>query len=216
MVERALRKIGWREKSILGAGRTDTGVHASGQVIAFDMQWNHSCGELRSAINANLPTEISALAVTETSANFHPRFDAVARRYRYHIYHEDVRNPLKERYAWRVWPVPDKGLMQIAAEKFVGVHDFAAFGSPTSESGSTIREVFDTRWFYEGPDDYFEITANAFLYHMVRRIVKLLVQIGQRQVELEFLSKALNTQDLVKVQGLAPAKGLSLVQVQYK
>ena len=172
MVERALRKIGWREKSILGAGRTDTGVHASGQVIAFDMQWNHSCGELRSAINANLPTEISALSVTETSANFHPRFDAVARRYRYHIYHEDVRNPLKERYAWRVWPVPDKGLMQIAAEKFVGVHDFAAFGSPTSESGSTIREVFDTRWFYEGPDDYFEITGGILTGKFKRESAK--------------------------------------------
>lgn len=214
-VEKALRNIGWQDRAILGAGRTDTGVHASGQVIAFNLNWNHSDIKLRSALNANLPNDIAAISVSSIHNEFHPRYDAQSRCYRYYFYHRDVRDPLKERYAWRVLPALDKEIVIKASEQLVGEHDFSSFGTPTTENGSTLRKVFSVNWTFEPESSYFEIVANAFLYHMVRRIVQLLVQIGQGKNESEILFQALDNPEFGKIQGLAPANGLRLVKVTY-
>ena len=104
IVEDALRQIGWHGRTILAAGRTDTGVHASGQVIAFDLDWAHSTDDLRNGLNANLPADVAVHQVILGRPDFHPRYDAIARRYRYQIYCQSHRDPLRERYAWRVWP----------------------------------------------------------------------------------------------------------------
>jgi tRNA pseudouridine38-40 synthase len=214
-LEKALRKIGWQGKAILGAGRTDTGVHAFGQVIAFNLEWNHSDDKLRSALNANLPIDIAALSVSAVHESFHPRYDAKSRCYRYHLYHEDVRDPMKERYAWRVLPKLDEKIVSKISQQLLGKHDFGAFGTPPLEGGSTHRNVFSVKWMFKLEDSYFEIVANAFLYHMVRRIVQLLVQIGQNRVEADILINALRNPEDGKIQGLAPAKGLSLVEITY-
>jgi tRNA pseudouridine38-40 synthase len=216
VVEAALRRLGWQGQAILAAGRTDTGVHAAGQVIAFDLDWPHPVEALQAAMNANLPPEVAARRVCVASADFHPRYDAWARRYRYQVYCQPVRDPVLERYAWRVWPAVNLERLQSAAGLFVGEHDFAAFGTPPKEGGPTRRIVFSAAW-QAGADGRltFEICGNAFLYRMVRRLVGFQIEIGHERRNLLELEEILRSGEKAGVRGLAPAHGLTLVEVLY-
>jgi len=216
VVEAALRQLGWQERTILAAGRTDTGVHASGQVISFDLEWDHPPDALQRALNAQLPPDVSVREIRLTRSDFHPCYDALSRRYRYQLYCQPLRDPLKDRYAWRVWPAPHIDLLRQAASYLPGTHDFAAFGTPPRTHGTTIRTVFQADWQVQDLDLQFEITANAFLYHMVRRLVFLQVAVGQARLSLEVMPQSLQppgNRSLVK--GLAPSQGLRLVEVYY-
>jgi len=223
VVERALRKLNWQGKSLLAAGRTDTGVHATGQVIAFDLEWNHPLEELQEALNATLPQDVVARQVKPVPANFHPRRDAISRTYFYHIFFEEIRNPLRERYAWRVWPEADPQRLRQSAQELVGQHDFSAFGSPPRAGSSTVRKVSQADWHPEANGDgwIFLVQAEAFLYHMVRRMVSLQVEIAQGKYVSCTLQEYLQPQNRVEceppvtVQGLAPPNGLVLVEVGY-
>jgi tRNA pseudouridine38-40 synthase len=213
-IESALSQLGWHDRAILFAGRTDTGVHGEGQVIAFDLEWNHSAEELGRALNAYLPDDVAARSVREAAPTFHPRFDAKGRTYHYRIYCGPDRDPLRERFAWRVWPDVDLALLQQAARLLTGIHDFAAFGTPPRPQGSTVREVFRASWEPQAGGLLFEVSANAFLYHMVRRCVHLQVQVGQGRLELEYLAQAVQAAR-PQPPGLAPAHGLVLKEVWY-
>ncbi len=213
-LESALRKIGWEGTSILSAGRTDTGVHASGQVVAVDLDWSHSPGDLVNAVNAALPDDVVVKAAIEVASHFHPRFDAVERAYRYRIYLSEQRDPLRERYAWRVWPAPDRGLLQETAGMLEGSHDFAAFGRPPVRGGSTLRYIYAASWNASGDELAFEVRGNAFLYHMVRRMVFTQVQVGQNRLRLEEFAAAID-RSLPMPPGLAPAQGLLLLEVRH-
>ena len=214
-LEKALTKIGWKEKSVLFAGRTDAGVHAAGQVVAFDLKWDHPEIELNRAMNAVLPHDISAVKVQRIRHDFHPRYDAVSRKYHYQILTNPVRDPLQERYYWRVWPEVNVTLMENASRVLLGTHDFGALGKAHQPGGSTIREILDTAWMQDGNKLGFVIEGNAFLYHMVRRIVMVLVQIGQGKEPVDTISKYLENSSGEHAQGLAPANGLSLIEVRY-
>ncbi|MDD5369209.1 MAG: tRNA pseudouridine(38-40) synthase TruA [Anaerolineaceae bacterium] len=214
VVEAALRQLGWRGRAVLSAGRTDSGVHASGQVIAFDLEWAHPVEELLSALNANLPEAVAARDIQVADPAFQPRFWAVSRRYRYRVFCQATRDPLRERYAWRVWPPVELSLLHEAAEVITGVHNFRAFGSPPRPGGSTQREVFSAEWQADGDALVFEVCANAFLYHMVRRLVFLQVQVGQGRLRVADLKIGLD-EGAGLTPGLAPAHGLVLVAVQY-
>jgi len=216
VVEEALRRIGWQDRVILAAGRTDTGVHASGQVIAIDLDWQHSPADLQRAINANLPADVAAREVHQADADFHPRYRAASRSYRYHIFCQAVRDPLRERYAWRVWPAVDPQRLEQAAGLMTGRYDFAAFGTPPHSGGSTVRTVLKAGWHTEGSLLVFEITAQAFLYHMVRRLVAAQVEIGQGHLDVEAISRYLQGQVPGPYQGLAPSQGLILAEVCYQ
>jgi tRNA pseudouridine38-40 synthase len=213
--EAALQGLGWTGRAILAAGRTDTGVHASGQVVAFDLDWGHTPEELCAALNANLPQDIAAKAVRVAAAGFHPRYDAIMRTYRYCLVSQISRQPLLERYAWRVWPPVEVELLQGAAQLLVGAHDFAAFGTPPRRNGSTWRTVFHAQWSGLEPELVFEIRADAFLYRMVRRLVSFQVEIGQGKRPLDDLAQCLAEPPPTLVQGLAPPQGLTLVDVTY-
>ena len=214
--EAALRKLGWQNQSIILAGRTDSGVHANGQVAAFDLDWNHPAQALLQALNALLPKDMSVRSAEVCSDGFHPRFDAVWRSYCYTILCDPARDPLKERYAWRVWPAPDFDLLQSAAGVIMGTHDFSPFGRPTRPNGSTIRQVFHAGWMQNGDQLSFDVTANAFLYHMVRRMVFVQVSCGLGKLDPEDISQVLQfPQNHPVFQGLAPAQGLSLIGVGY-
>ena len=214
-IESALKTIGWDGETIDSAGRTDTGVHAMGQVIAFDMVWNHSEAVLLRALNAHLPVEIGVREVTLAPPVFHPRYDALARHYRYRILSAPVPDPLNERYAWRVPQQLDLPRMQQAAAMLVGTHDFGAFGSPPLPGGSTVRNVFRAEWSQERSCLHFDISANGFLHRMVRRIVGLLVKIGLEQLDPEMVQNHLDRAAANPVQGLAPPHGLCLWGVDY-
>lgn len=213
--ENALRKIGWDGQSVLVAGRTDAGVHANGQVAVFDLDWRHSTQDLCNALNANLPAEIAVQQVSLAKPDFHPRFDAISRLYQYQILCRQNRDPLRERYAWRIWPEPDLDLLHACAETLVGEHDFSAFGTPPQERGTTIRKVFRADWSRREDQLVFEVEANAYLYHMVRRMVHLQVDVGLGRKSLDDLRFYLSGQVDELIQGLAPACGLILQRVTY-
>lgn len=213
-LEAALRGLGWQGRSILSAGRTDTGVHAAGQAAAFDLDWQHSEEALVRALNARLPADIAVRAARRTRDDFHPRFDALGRSYQYRLYCQPERDPLRGRFAWRVWPAPDLALLRSAAGLLPGCQDFAALGSPMSPGGSTIREIFSAQWESQADEFVFTVSANAFLYRMVRRMVFLQLLVGQGRLTLEAFAEGLKRQRSLPP-GLAEPAGLTLVAVRY-
>jgi len=212
--EAGLRKLGWQGGSIRGAGRTDAGVNARAQVVSFKLNWAHSTDDLCHALNYYLPRAMGVQSVVEVPEDFHPRFDAKARHYRYQLFCHPVRDPLREVFAWRVWPKVALDRMNEAAGDLVGLHDFTAFGSPTTPGGVTVREVFSATWREKSLEYQFDIQANAFLYHMVRRITLVLVKIGQGEAPVSLVKESLQSGDL-ELTGLAPAEGLFLQEVIY-
>jgi len=214
-LEAALRALNWQGKTILSSGRTDSGVHASGQVIAFDLDWPHGTEILFRALNAKLPEDVAVKTVEVAGPEFHPRYDATSRCYRYQLLFAPSRDPLRDRYVWRVWPPCEVDRLQAAARLLHGTHDFAAFGTPPRPGGSTIRTVFSAGW-QAGEEGmmWFEVTANAFLYHMVRRMVFVQVQVGQQRLSLDALQEAVEKVAPL-TPGLAPPQGLALKEVQY-
>jgi tRNA pseudouridine38-40 synthase len=214
VLEEALRQLDWQERSTLCAGRTDTGVHATGQVISFGLEWHHSPEDLRNALNARLPEDMSILDVKITGADFHPRFDALERTYQYHIYFSPARNPLINRTAWRIWPQIEMIRLQEAAPCFLGIHDFSSFGAPMKPGASTIREVHESCWQQVKSDLIYRVTANAFLYHMIRRIVWQQVLYATDRITLQELQEGIEKAAPLPP-GMAPPNGLTLVEVTY-
>ncbi len=222
-LEKALCKVGWTGRSVLMAGRTDTGVHATEQVAAFDLDWSHSDEELVRALNAALPADMAVHQARMVHAKFHPRFDALSRRYRYRLFSQPVRDPLQERFAWRVWPALNGEALAKTAMLFPGTHDFSAFGSPTTPGGGTVRTVMKAEWSHTEEDGmwHFEVQADAFLYRMVRRLVFVQVAVAQGKVSAQVVAHSLAKQLPAEKRserlpaGLAPAHGLTLVEVAY-
>jgi tRNA pseudouridine38-40 synthase len=212
-LEKALRGLGWTGRAILSSGRTDSGVHAVGQVAAFDLEWAHSDEALVSAINVHLPQDAAVLTARKERDDFHPRFDALERCYRYRLYTSSVRDPLRERYAWRVWPAVNADRLEQAARLLQGSHDFSAFGTPPKPGGSTTRFIYKASWESEGDEMRFKVCGNAFLYHMVRRLVYAQVQVGQDRLSLDLFEDAVRLARPLPP-GLAPAQGLTLMEVR--
>ncbi|MGZ9224537.1 MAG: tRNA pseudouridine(38-40) synthase TruA, partial [Anaerolineales bacterium] len=220
-LEKALRKLGWTGRSVILAGRTDSGVHATGQVASVDLDWSHTETDLVRTLNATLPADMSVKEARVVHAEFHPRFDAQSRRYRYRLFCQSIRNPIRERFAWRVWPAVEADILANAARLFHGSHDFSAFGSPTSPKGGTMRTVMKAEWMQAEQDEwYFEVQADAFLYRMVRRLVFVQVAVAQGKFSNDVIVRSLAQQARAESRseipaGLAPAHGLTLVEVMY-
>lgn len=217
VVEQAIASISGQRVTISGAGRTDTGVHATGQVIAFDVEWSHADDALLRAINRNLPQDIALLDIRQ-QPDFHPRYDAFSRLYRYRILVASERQPLLRDRVWQVWKPLDGDLMKQAASLFIGEKDFGALGRPTT-GDITIRTVYRSE--LESQQNEFgmlwtyTVEANGFLQHMVRRMVAMLVQVGQKRMPLERFEFLLNRAQLVEAMAIAPPQGLTLEVVRY-
>ena len=216
-VEDAIAAITGQSATVIGAGRTDAGVHATGQVIAFDVTWRHSDAALLRAINANLPEDIALQDICQ-QAGFHPRFDAVRRLYRYHIISAARRQPLLRHRVWQVWNELDLNAMQAAAAILVGTHDFAAFGQPP-QGDNTIREIMISEWMADrkpyGTLFVYQVEANAFLRHMVRRLVGTLVDVGRGVLSVSEFEDIFLSADLSRAKTIAPPQGLVLERVRY-
>ena len=218
-VEAAVEAATGQTVTVIGAGRTDTGVHAEGQVIAFDVAWKHSAEALLNAVNAVLPDDIalSDLAVLEEVAGkrrFHPRFDATARVYRYTVYPAPQRSPLMRNRAWHVRAALDAAAMQRAAGLLIGKHDFGAFGWPP-HGENKVREVARSEWSASERLLIYRVEANAFLQHMVRRIVGALVTVGRGGLTVDEFEAVFRGGKIVARFPLAPPQGLVLEQVKY-
>ena len=219
-VERAIAEVTGQVATVVGAGRTDTRVHATGQVIAFDVDWKHDEIDLLRALNATLSADIALQDITRHDG-FHPRFDAVSRIYKYTIIVAQQRQPLLRYRAWQIRNLLYPEAMQTAAELLSGEHDFASFGKPP-QGENTVRTVFKSEWHVSQPteDQPFEtwtytIEANAFLQHMVRRIVGALVDVGRGRWTVDEFRAAFEHVRLMEKGTIAPPHGLVLVKVCY-
>ncbi|MFQ6099860.1 MAG: tRNA pseudouridine(38-40) synthase TruA [Anaerolineae bacterium] len=235
-LETALAQVTQETITVLAAGRTDAGVHAAGQVIAFDTSWlhretsssprpegsvetrsaerRHGLDDLQRALNAVLPADIAVLEVEGAAPDFHPRYDARSRRYRYTLYNAPVRWPLARRYSLHVAAPLDVAAMQRAAQSLVGEHDFATFGRPP-QGEVTVRRVLTAEWGRDLPRLTFDIEANAFLCHMVRSIVGTLLQVGRGGMRVEEFVAVLAACDRSRAGPTAPPRGLCLMEVKY-
>ena len=215
-LEAAIGRISGSGRVVISAaGRTDSGVHASGQVIAFDLEWHHGVAKLLRSINAHLPVDAGLIALEHAHDGFDPRRAARWRRYEYRIYNAPIRSPLHARMSWIVWPKLDIGAMQAGAGYLLGEHDFATFGRAPDKRGHTLRTVREAVWRAEGESLVFAIEANAFLYHMARSIVGALRMVGSGRWQAKMMEEVLASRDRARCGTLAPPHGLTLVEVKY-
>ena len=215
-LETVLEKLTTIPTRVTAAGRTDAGVHACGQVIAFEPEWHHDWAQLQRGMNALLPDQIAVYALKPVDQEFHPRFDARRRWYRYFVYRAPVRNPLVHRYSLHIKRDLSIAAMNQAACMLVGEQDFLAFGSPP-QGNNSVRRIFEANW-YELERDWlvFDIHANAFLYRMVRMLVGTMLRVGYGTLTVGEFEKILRTQDRAKAGPAVAAKGLTLESVVYK
>lgn len=214
-VEKALGRVANHPVQVFCAGRTDAGVHASCQVIHFDSDAHRSARNWIHGANANLPADISLSWVTPIGLDFHARFSAVARRYRYVIYNDPIRPAhLAHEVTWNYRPL-DIQRMRAAARALVGTHDFTSYRAVGCQAKSPIKTIHHLELLEFGRFIVLDIRANAFLHHMVRNIAGVLMQIGCGEQPVEWAQQVLEVRDRAQGGLTAPAYGLYLVDVTY-
>jgi tRNA pseudouridine38-40 synthase len=214
-LERALSFVANDSVAIVAAGRTDAGVHATAQVIHFDTVAERPTRGWRLGANAQLVPEVSAVWVREVPAHFHARFSALARTYRYCILNRDSRSALHARRARWIHRPLDAEAMHAAAQLLVGEHDFSAFRAIECQAKSPVRDLRSISVTRQGEWVTLEVTANAFLHHMVRNIAGLLLAVGKGDSPPERVAAVLAGRDRKLNAATAPADGLYLVNVEY-
>lgn len=215
LVEEAIASVANHSVEAVCAGRTDAGVHASGQVVHFDSAAARSLRGWLLGINSNLPADINVTWVAHVSDDFHARFSATSRSYRYLILNRNVRSALYRDRAWWVHQSLAIDRMREAAVCLHGEHDFSAFRAAGCQAKSPVREVYSIN--IDRLDDWVSVTmtANAFLQHMVRNVVGLLVAVGCGDSPVSRAAEVLAGRDRCAADVAAPAHGLTLVQVSY-
>jgi len=202
--------------TVFGAGRTDAGVHALGQVASVQVETTHSVDVLRRAINVKLDRDIRVLEVADAPEGFNARFDAIGKTYRYRMATGPVVSPFAHRY---VWPQPqplDVDAMRQAAAGILGRHDFSVFMSAGSDVLDTVRTVDRAELLVCGDELVFEIHGDGFLRHMVRAIVGTLVDVGAGRRGPASMAALIASRDRGQAGDTAPAQGLTLVSVDYR
>ena len=214
-LEGAIEHLTQTDTKIVGAGRTDSGVHALGQVISFSIDWQHGQRALQRGLNAFLPADIVILQLKQVPLSFHPRYDARRRSYIYTIYNTSVRSPVQRLRSWHVDVALNVKLMNEAAQFLIGTHDFSTFGK-APQGDNTVREVFEANWQRDGRFFHFHITGNAFLYRMVRSLVGSLKLVGEERWTVDDFETAFRSCERSCSGKVAPPQGLFLASVAYE
>ena len=214
-LEAALSKVANEDIEVICAGRTDTGVHASGQVVHFDTNSTRDDRGWLLGANTNLPDDVSVTWARRVDDDFHARFSATARSYEYLILNRLERSALHRHRAWWVYDELDIDNMQTAAAALVGRHDFSAFRAAGCQASTATREITSLTLTRDGNWILLEVTANAFLQHMVRNITGTLVAIGRGDEAPEWAASVLESRDRKAGGMAAPPHGLTLVSVEY-
>ncbi len=216
LVERAIEPIEGRPVTIVGAGRTDAGVHALGQVASVQLQSAIDAATLMRALNATLPEDVRVASAEEAAPDFNARFSAIGKVYAYRIWRGAFLPPFERRYVWHVPPPLDVERMREAARPLTGRHDFSAFRAAGSDAATSERTIRDLR--LDGEDERITLTiaGDGFLRYMVRAITGTLVDVGQGRRSVESVAAALASRDRAQAGPTAPAKGLVLLKVEYR
>jgi len=215
VLEEALRPFDNQRVVVHGSGRTDSGVHATGQVISFSIESTISPDALQRALNVTLPDDVRVMRAEPAPEGFNARFDARSKAYRYDIFNGAVVPPQIRRFVWHVPQPLDSNRMSEAAATLVGEHDFSAYQAAGGDVITNRREVLLSRVTREGDRVSYEIAATGFLRHMVRNIVGTLVDIGRCRRPVEDIRRILESRDRSTASATAPAHGLTLVSVEY-
>jgi len=219
-LEKAVKKVFKKTHKVHGSGRTDSGVHAKGQVAHFKISEDLPVSGIRAALNGRLPKDVAVTGVEEVPHDFHSRFSVKSKIYRYHILNFETPDPFLEKYAWRVSYKLNTALMRREAAVLEGRHDFKSFQAsdssriPSNIRGS-IRKIFRIKIKKKNHDIVIEIEGDGFLYNMVRNIAGTLVDIGRGYLPPGSMKKILKAKDRTQAGPTAPAKGLFLVKVKY-
>lgn len=214
-VEEALRVVANHPVEVTCAGRTDTGVHASGQVVHFDTSSGRDDRGWLLGANSNLPDDISVSWARQVNDDFHARFSATARHYHYRILNRLERSAIYRHWAWWIYQPLDAEQMHTAAQQLLGEHDFSAFRAAGCRANTPNREI--TQVAVQRDRDWLTltITANAFLQHMVRNITGSLVKVGAGEAPPEWIADVLASRDRKRGGIAAPPHGLTLTSVDY-
>ena len=216
VLAQALGKVLRHDVEITCAGRTDAGVHAWGQVVSFESEPGLDEWRLQSAVNSMLGPEVVVRSCEIVAPGFDARRDAQWRRYRYTIVNRSVPDPFRDRFVWWVPERLDLRALRLAADPFVGEHDFASFCRKASEASSLTRRVLESRWYDEGEGVLrYEIRAGSFCWQMVRAIVGTLVEVGAGKRRPGEMLSVLRAGDRNAAGQLAPPRGLCLWEVGY-
>lgn len=228
LLEHALARFERAPVTVHGAGRTDAGVHALGQVASVQVTCGHATAALERGLNACLPPDVRVAKVEDASPDFHARFSARSKTYRYVIRNASIVSPFERAYVWHISEPLDVRAMRAAADALVGTHDFTAFrsaGSETKDARRTVRHSEIRAIDHEPPSTIhhpkmgtllaYEISANGFLRHMVRAIVGTLVEIGRGRRSAASIVALLAGGNRAQAGATAPAHGLILVRVDY-
>ena len=215
-LERALTNLFKQDEvKVIGAGRTDAGVHATGQVISFQSPERFPTDRIPPAMNGLLPKSIRIKTAEPAPDTFHARYSAKTRTYSYVILNREEPSAILGRYSWHVTKPLNLELMQAASKGLIGKHDFASFGMPDKPGGSTIRAIFDFRIRRKQDAVYLIIRADGFLRGMVRAIVGTLVEIGREKREVADMAEIMKACDRRAAGASAPPQGLFLTRVEY-
>ncbi len=214
-IEEALFKVADHEVEVTCAGRTDTGVHATGQVVHFDTPSTRDDRGWLLGANSNLPDDISVTWARHVDDDFHARFTATGRNYRYRILNRLERSALHRHRAWWLYQQLDAERMHAAAQHLVGEHDFSAFRAAGCRANTPHRNITGISVQREGDWITLEVSANAFLQHMVRNITGSLATVGEGERTPEWIARVLESRDRKQGGIAAPPHGLTLVSVDY-
>jgi tRNA pseudouridine38-40 synthase len=215
-IEAALAQIFGEPVRVYAAGRTDAGVHARGQVITLRTPRDFLPADLHRALNALLPRDIAVRDAALAAPDFDPRRDARMRAYEYHILNRATRSAFEFRYSWLVPESLNLDAMNAAAAQLLGEHDFAAFRALGSDERTTVRRIEVSEWRKLSDDRLiYQVEGTAFLRHMVRTMVGLLVEVGKNRLPPVIVADILASRDRALAPPAAPAAGLFLMEVRY-
>ncbi|MBU0610567.1 MAG: tRNA pseudouridine(38-40) synthase TruA [Armatimonadetes bacterium] len=214
-LEQALSKLLGETIRITAASRTDAGVHAGGQVIAFTTENVIPLQRLVGALNAQLPPAVVSISADEVGPDFHPRYAARRKLYRYRLLNRPLPSPFLGRTAWHVPEPLDVAAMQEAGARLVGEHDFAAFCAAGGAARTTVRELYEVAVERNGEIVEIDVLGSGFLYMMMRIIVGTLVEVGLGKLTPARVGEILAGRDRRQAGATAPAGGLTLVRVEY-
>lgn len=214
-IESVLSRLVGESVEIHGAGRTDAGVHAEGQVASVKLPGKRPAAEVKDYLNQYLPEDIAVIVVEEADERFHARLTAVGKVYRYDIRLGSTPNVFRRKYQYRVEQPPDIAAMRQAAEYLTGTHDYRAFCSNKRYKKSTVRTVSAIDIQVDGADMSITFRGDGFLYNMVRILTGTLLEVGLGERKAEEMPAILESLDRTRAGKTAPAQGLTLVQVEY-